>query len=811
MRAGRATHDGIIPVNGTARKLFRTWHGAIRGPGFLLLTSLNLALGVAATVGAFTLVDSMILHPLPFPDHDRLVLYGERAPDGPVRYASPMLFQDVGLPDTVESRGIARMAESVNVSASGIVSLATAQRVDAGFLPTLGVRPAMGEGLSGKADEVLLSHGFWLRRWHADPGVVGKTLTINGRSTTIRGVLPADYRLFTDVDLLLPLDLAQHVGDNAANMSAVARLKPGVDTSVFSREVADVARIHAATLRIGPKRLHFHGATSLDAQITGAARPSLWLFFACSLAVLSIAGLNLSNLLLVRAVARSHEVAVRIALGAHGWRPWISAIGEASLIGLLATSVGIPMGAAVADVFSGFLPGEWMISPHAIRFDWHDRLFGVAVAVLTLGVAFVAGSLHVRSEALLHDRVSAGRGFVGGPAGRRTRWGTNVLQTALAVVLLLLCLSTAIRLWMLDRVPMGFDADGAKVFEIKADNAQFPRVGDVVALFEAIRTTLLAHPGIDAVGMSNHLPASGSFVMPFAAPDGSVRYTQYALVTPGALQAMGLRLVSGRYLDAADVHGATRVAMVNEAYLKAFAAAGVGTDVTPASKLSPNAPLRIVGVVGDTRHAGPALPPEPTVFIPLAQAWESSFDFIRLYMPTYIVVRGGAAEALGTDEVDAAIHAIAPYVAVAAGRSLRADPSAITADYRRDAAVSATFAFFALLLACTGLHSSQAVEVVVMRHDFALRCALGATPRELAAMIVSRNVRTAMIGACLGLGCSLLARHGLLGPTWALGSPVDVAVASSACAAMLVAAVAASSLPAWRAARIDPIHVIREG
>ncbi|UPG85884.1 ABC transporter permease [Luteibacter aegosomatis] len=798
-------------MNDTARRLFRTWWGAIRRPGFLLLTSLNLALGVAATVGAFTLVDSLILHPLPFPDRDRVVLYGERAPDGPVRYASPMLYQDVGLPDTIESRGIARMPESTNVSANGIVFLTTAQRMDAGFLPTLGVRPAMGQGLSGKADEALLSHDFWVRRWHADPDAIGKTLTINGRSTTIRGILPADYRLFTDVDLLLPLDLSRHAGDNAANMNAVARLKPGVDAAAFSREVVDITRAHAATLRIGPERLAFHGATPLDAQITGEARPSLWMFFACSLAVLSIAGLNLSNLLLVRAVARSREVATLIALGAHGWRSWISAIGEASLIGLLATLVGIPLGGIVADVFSGFLPDEWMISPRAIRFDWHDRLFGVAIAALTLGIAFVAGSLHERSEALLHDHVSAGRGFVGGPAGRRARWGTNVLQTALAVVLLLLCLSTGIRLRTLDRVPMGFDADGAKVFEIKADDAQFPRVQDVVALFEAVSAKLAAHRGIDAVGMSNHLPAGGSFVMPFAAPDGSVRYTQYALATPGALQAMGLHLVSGRYLGAADVQGAARVAVVNEAYLKAFAVDGVGADVVPASKLSPNAPLRIVGVVGDTRHAGPALPPEPTVFVPLAQAWESSFDFIRLYMPTYIVVRGAAAEALGTDEVRDAIHGIAPYVAAAEGRPMRADVSAVTADYRRDAAVSATFALFALLLACTGLYSSQSVEVVVKRHDFALRSALGATPTDLAAVIVSRNVRTAVIGACLGLGCSLLAHQGPLGRVWAPESPVDVAVASSACAAMLIAAVAASGLPAWRAARIDPIHVIREG
>ncbi|MEX1828257.1 ABC transporter permease [Luteibacter sp. CQ10] len=793
------------------RELFRVRRGAMRRAGSLALASLNLALGVAATVGAFALVDSLILHRPPFPDHDRVVLYGERPPNGQVRYASPMLYQDVGQPDTVESRGIARTPESVNVSANGTVSLATAQRVDAGFLPTLGVRPALGEGLSGRGDEVLLSHGFWVRRWHADPHAIGKTLIVNGRPTPIRGVLPENYRLFTEVDLFLPLDLARHVGDNAANMTAVARLKPGVDASVFSRKVFDVTRANAATLRVGPTRLPLHGATPLDAQVTGEAKPPLLLFFACSCAVLAIAGLNLSNLLLVRAVARSREVAVRVALGAHGWRPWLPAIGETLLIALLATLVGVPLGRIVANVFGGFVPDEWLISPQAIQFDWHSCLFGIAVTALTVGIAVVAGLPHGNFEGLPRGRILPMRRFVGGYAGRGTRWGTNVLQTALAVVLLLLSVTATVRLWALGRVPMGFDVDAAQAFEIKADSTQFPRVGDVATLFDAIAAKLSGIPGIDAVGVSNHLPASGSFVMPFAAPDGSVRYVQYALATPGALQAMGLHLRSGRYLDATDTGGTPRVAVVNEAYMKAFAVKGVGDTVVPASKLSPNAPLRIVGVVGDTRHAGPAQPPEPTVFIPLAQAWESSFDFIRRYLPTYIVVRGTAAESLGTNEVYEAVHGVAPYVAVAAGRTLRADVNAVIAGYRRDAVVSVTFALLALLLACTGLYSSQSVEVMLRRHDFALRCALGATPMDLAGVVVSRNVRTTMVGATLGLGVSLLAHQGVFGTSYALEGKIDMAVAASACAAMLLAAVAASGPPALRAARIDAIHVIREG
>lgn len=797
-------------MKGSLGKLFRPWLSALRSPGFLLLASLNLALGVAATVGTFTLVDSLILHRPPFPDHARAVLYGERAPDGAVRYASPMLYGYVGLPDAVESRGIARLPESVNVSVAGVVSLATAQRMDAGFLPTLGVRPAAGDGLSGTRDEVLLSHGFWVRRLRSDRHAVGKVLIVNGRPMAIRGILPADYRLFTDVDLFLPLDLARHGGDNAANMTAVARLRPGADALAFSRRVREVTQAHAAALRIGPARLALHGATPLDAQVTEEARPRLWIFFACSCAVLAIAGLNLSHLLLVRAVARSHEVALRIALGAHGWRPWVPALGEALLIDLLATAAGVPLGRVVAQVFGGLVPDEWMISSHPIRFDWHDGAFGIAVAAFTSGIALLAGSLRGASETLLRDHASAWR-RLGGRVGRRTYWGANVLQVALAVVLLLLCLGTAIRLWTLERVPMGFDAAGAQVFEIKADDAQFPTVGDVAAFFGALSAKLRAHPGIEAVGMSNHLPASGSFVMPFAAPDGSVRYTQYGLVTPGALQAMGLRLVSGRHIEAADTDGKTRVAVVNEAYLKAFAVHGVGDDVVPASKLSPNAPLRIVGVVGDTRHAGPSRPSEPTVFIPLAQAWEGSFDFVRLYMPTYLVVRGVAADTLGIDDVNAEIHGIAPYVAVSAGRPMRDDVRASTADERRDGAVSATLALFALLLACTGLYASQSVELMVKRRDFALRCALGAKPSDLARLIVSRNVRTAAAGACLGLGCSLLAGHGTFGRGFVPGSQLDATVAFAACVAMLVATVAASSLPAWRAARIDPIHVTGEG
>lgn len=789
--------------------LCMAWRSPVRHTGFLLVAALNLALGVAATMGAFALLDSLILHRPPLPAHARVVLYGENSATGPVRYASPLLYRYVGQAEAIESRGLALTPETVNAQAGRDTVLASAQRMDPGFLPTLGVRPEHGEGLSGKPGEALVSHGFWRGRLHADPRALGSTMIVNGRPTVIRGILPADYRFFSDVEVFLPLDLAEHAGDNAANMTAVARLKPGVPVAAFSRTVTEVASGHAAALRIGPERLPFQGATRLDAQITELARPTLLMFFGCSCVVLLISGLNLSNLLLVRAVARSHETAVRVALGARGWRPWVPAVTEAAWIGLLATAAGMPLGRLVAHVFASFLPDEWMISPQAIQPDWHVRLFGIGVAALSLGVALAGCSLQESSDTLFREQFSAGRNIAGGWAWRRARWVMNVLQTALAVMLLVLWMGSAMRLWTLERVPWGFAAADATVFDIKADNAQFPGVADVVALFDAIRTRLLGRHGIDAVGMSNYLPASGSFVMPFALPDGTVRYTQYGLVTPGALRAMGLRLVSGRYIDANDVASAERVAVVNEAYLRLFNAGGTGARVAPASRLAPNAPLRIVGVVADTRHAGPALAAEPTVFIPLAQAWESSFAFVRLLMPMHIVVRGAAAPTLRADEVYRDIHAIAPFLAVANGRSLRADAVAATADGRRDAAVSATFATFALLLVCIGLYSSQAVEVLSQRHDFALRGALGATPLDLAGLVISRNLTIASIGAALGLGASLVLRHGAPASVFAARTTVDATVVASACATVLFAAVLASGWPAWRAARIDPLHVIR--
>ncbi len=783
--------------------ILHAWRVLARYPGFLAVAALNLGLGVAAATGAFALVDSLVLHRPPFPDHARVVLYGEHSPGGPVRYASPIFFDDVGMPAQIESRGIARLPESVNADVAGNVVLASAQRMDAGFLPTLGVSPEAGEGLSGAPDEAVVSHGFWRRMLHADLRAIGTRITVNGRPTVIRGVLSPDYRLFTDVDLFLPLHLAPHAADNAQNMTAVARLRPGVGERAFSDHVHAVAAAHAAALRIGPDRLPFYGATWLDDQVTGLARPTVLLFFSCALAVMAIAGLNLSSLLLIRAVARSHGTALRIALGARGWRPWIPAVGEALLVGILAVAAGLSTGNVVAHVFASLLPAEWLISHDAIAFDWHAWVFGIALALVTLAVAVVGGSVHETSGVLFRERFASGRAF-GTKTGRHARRVMNVVQTAIAVMLLAWSIGVITRWWDLEHVPMGFDTAQAQVFEIKADDAQFPTVVDVNALFLEFSGRLLAQRGIRYAGMSNHLPGSGSFVMPFALPDGSTYYAQYGLATPGALQAMGLRLLSGRHFDAGDVGGAGRVAMVNEAYLKTFGSGGVGDEVWPASRLSPNAPLRIVGVVADTRHAGPGRPPEPTVFIPLAQAWESSFDFVRLYMPMYVIVRGPDAEGLSMETASRELHRTAPFVAVAHARSMRDDARQVMAGFRRDAVISAILALFAMFLACIGLYSSESVDVMSRRRDYAVHGALGATPMDLAMIVLARNVAVAMIGTLLGMGCTLLAHRSPLQTML----HIQLEVAVPACVAMLAVAVIASVIPAWRAARIDPLHAI---
>lgn len=784
--------------------VLRAVRALVRRPGFLLLASATLALGVAAFVGTFTLVDSLLLQPPSWPNHQRVVVYGGRTPDDTMRAMSPRLYEAVGQPASLLSRGIARVPETVNVVDGTHRELLRAQRVDAGFLPTLGVVPFDQDPGMAPGDGVLVSNALW-RRWLAgESEAEGRTLLVDGRRMVVRGVLPPDFRFFADIDLLLPIDAASNLPPTAENMTAVALLAPGHEAGGFSADVARAARRHAAALRLRGDDLPWYGATPVDELVAPGARTSLWLFVACALLVFAVAGVNVSHLMSTRMFARIHETALRMVFGAGGWHPWLPTLTDAAAVGIVACAVGIPAGTLLVGLFRSFLPPAWLSSACPPTPGWRTLLAVIVMTQVVVLLAAAGAAMRTRSSLLRREQSAMGVfGGVGRIAGRASST-MALVQVALATVLVSLGVAASSRAWRLARVPHGFDAN-AVVVELHAPARAYPDVRDVVRLAAAVRADILRLPGVDDMGWSTELPAGPGFVLPYLRRDGTREFVRFALATPGGNRAMGLHKLAGRWFDEGDGPGAEHVALVNEAYLRRFASDGVGDVVRSAS--APNQVARIVGVVGDTWN-NEENSAEPAVFLPLAQASASRFAQVRELTSLHAVVRGPAAATVARDALPRIVGGLDPALVLSQSASLERIARASLATSRRNVALFSTLSMFAVGLAAVGQYSVQAVEVAAARNTIALRGALGATPTHL----LGRVLRKALGVAAGGIGLGLLAAHALqkwLHADVALPGGVGIGATAIVALVMIVATVAAAFVPARRAASVEPWRVLR--
>lgn len=792
-----------LPLNGLAR----TWRGLWRPRGFLLLASVTLAIGLAAFTSTVAMVDSLLMAPS-FPNHASIVVYGEQDRDPHNRATSPMSYDAIGLPRGAVSRGAAQVAESVNVRSGGWERLARAQRVDAGFLPTLGVRSLFPEDPSIAFEGgVMLSYAFWRDRLAGDPNVVGRPIAVNGEAMRVNGVLPQDYRFLADIDLLLPLPSTRASHDTAANLVAIARLAPGVSGDSVERWIHARLAATAMPLRPGCGCIPVFGTLPLDVILTSKARPTALLFLGCALLVLAIAGVNLSNLMLTRALWRTHETCLTIAFGGRGWRSKRPLIADVVAISIGALFIGLPVADALFRAVSPFVPDSWLVSALPDHIGWRACLAAACASIAVTTAAATLGAVHVNPDRLLRTQFASG-GPLSAGLTRPARRLMVLVQTALATLLLVLGVATASRLWRLTHVPLGFQQTGASFVEINPDVRQFPTLDDVRRTADTIRTAAMHLPRVSAAGVATMLPIGPGFFMPFRRPLGGTSYLQYVMVSPGAMEATGMTLVAGRNLDAGDRAATPAVAMVNQAYLAHIDSRGMGASVTPESHLIANRPLRIVGVVGDTRSAGAERAAEPTVFVPFSQVDANAYAFIRRLVPTFVVIRASGDAVLEPQTLQTLVQQVAPGVAAGPPQSFRQLARQATTEARRNAALAAMFSGMALSLACIGLYAVQALEVTNRCRDIALRDALGATPLDLLGHTLSRGLGMATPGVALGLTAAIVLERAVGSPAFEIGT-IDIGVTAEVALMMLFVSLGAVALPSLRAAAVRPTYILR--
>ena len=805
-------------------EIWRAGRASLRRPGFLLLATGVLALGIGASVAVATLIQNSLWRPLPVPQASRLVVLGQLHDNGQMGGISPHEYQYLDRLDGVTSLGIERPGSTVNVAGAGAPAQVPVVYVDRHMLPTLGLQPVLGRNFDAQEDRpngppaVILGHGFWQRSYGGDTRVIGRSLQVEGVPHTIVGVLPAGFNTVLGAgDVMLPTALPQASRDYSHNGTVViARLALGANIAAVSAQVDARERAMYRDMAMGGnwKKPRF-GAEGLASTMQQDARPMLLLFLASALLVLLIALVNLTNLMLLRALSRNHDAAVRSALGASLPRLMLPALGEGLLVGGMGALLGMIFAVVGLALLQGFIPAEWL---------WGGQLrIGATAWALAFGVGLLGALLAAvlalwrsRSVTTVDELREGGRSGIGVRSGRLGRV-LVVAQVALAAVLL--CAAGVFMHGLFDasQLRLGFADDNVLTFELAPVQAEYPDVVSINVLVQRLVQRLQAIPGVTDAAVTTNLPASNGMMGQLQGsphtPDGKEFMAQYHGIGLGFLKLFSIPLRAGRDFNHDDVHGGELVAIVSQdladkyyggqAVGKVIDVPGAGDDVWP---------VRIVGVVGATYQRGSLQPLQPVLYVPLTQMSDPVMKIIRDMEPLRFALRGHGNPMDWQAGVREALAEIAPEQPIAHLRSMQSIVHQTTATARLSLWLIGLFAALALLLAAAGLYAVMAVAVAAREREFGVRMALGAAPRRLLGLVLRGGLIQIMVGLAIGVAIALAASHAMAVMLMTLlgrGNAFDPAVVLGVCVVLAAAGLLACLLPALRASRVAPMRALR--
>jgi predicted permease len=808
--------DLLRDVRFAARRLFAT-------PLFTAATVLTLALGIGANTAMFTLVNGVLLKPLPFPEPDRLVGLWQTAPGVNITDLNASIADYVTYRE--ESRTLADVAiwtgNTATVSGRGDPERVDGMVASFRLLSVLGVKPLLGrdfteaDNASNSPEVVLISYGYWQRRYGGDPSIVGQGITIDGSGREIIGVLPRGFwHMDTAHDIVFPLRFDRaRVRLAGYNWRAVGRLKPDVTLAQVN---ADVARMIRVAFGKFPPPQGMNLQMMEDARLAANVRPlkddlvgdfgrTLWVVMATIGIVLLIACANVANLLLVRTEGRAQELAVRSALGAGQGRIAREILVESVLLGALGGALGVAFAVAALEAVLTLSPARLP------RFD----LIGVdaaslaftAVISLAAGLAFGAIPVFRHARVRLTEALRAGGRNASASRQRHlTRNALTVVQVALALVLLIGSGLMIRTFQSLRAVQPGFrDPATLQTFRLSITGDVAADEARVTAVQQDLVTRLASLPGVSSAALANGLPMTGfSSQDPVFAADrdhapGEIPpLRRYVRVGPGAFRTLGTPIVAGRDYEWTDIQDRRDVAVISENFAREFwgsPAAAIGKRI----RGNPNdAWSEIVGVVADIRHDGVDQPAPSTVYWPA-----------RGTRSIVLMIRGPRA---GTEAYATEIR----QAVAAAGRGLPITQlQTMTEIYDRSMSrtaftltLLATSGGMALLLAAVGIYAVISYTVSQRVRDIGIRLALGAAPASVKLMIVRSGLLWGGVGAAAGLvAAALLSR--LMSALLFGVDPIDPLTYAAVAAALLAAAAVASYLPARRVTRINPIDALR--
>jgi putative ABC transport system permease protein len=795
------------------RQAFR---GLLAEKSWTAIAVLTLALGVGANAAIFAVVDAALLRPLPFAQPERLLaVWGLEAGSGPRK-------QRTSWPDFKDfQQSATRSFEAFAAYRPAELTLTAAElepmRVDAAvasreFFGTLGVAPLAGrvfaeeEDKAGGAPAVILSEALWREQW-GGRDVLGHTVTLDGEAHTVVGVLPRAFRFPTEARLWVPAGRQpRNEFRGVHSYRVLARLRPGASLQAAQSEMDGVAaRLASAYPDDNAGRTAL--LQPLHEALVGDARPALLMLLGAVVLVLLISCANLAALLVARSLRRGRELAVRVSLGATRGRLVQQLLTETALVALLGSLAALAVAAWLVPVLVALAPPE-LPRLDEVVFDRRVALVSLAVTLLTacvFGVAPALAATRVQPAGVL--RTESGRTSAG-PARQRLRQALTLAQTALAVVLLtgsgLLVRSLA----ALGHVDPGFRSEGVVAAEINLPESRYKTWSEASRAFEAISDKVGALPGVEAVSVASGDPFDGGWGARFAIEGrppfekGNEPEPAMRIISPGYLKTTGVSLLRGRDLASSDRVGAPGAVLVNEAFARKFFP---GEDPVGRRLLrkwwADDMPQswEIVGLVGDVKTASLEGEPDDAIYFPAAQL---TFTSMTLVLKTPRTVDSLAPEIRG------AVRAVDTDLAVSRLRSLDEIVSESVGSRRFNALLLALFAGLALLLAASGLYGVLSYAVAQRGHEIAVRRALGATARDVIALVSRQAARVATAGLVLGVAGALALAFTLRSLLFQV-NPLDPLTLAVVVAAVAAATTVASLGPLGRALSVDPAHALR--
>ncbi len=789
-----------------------------RNPGFTAVAVLTLALGIGANTTIFSVVNGVLLRPLPFPEPDRLVWFNEvqRGESGfPFSAAD---FLDYRAQNRSFEHVAAMRTLGYNLSGADRPERIRAGVVSPDFFPVFKVKPLVGRTLlpqDGVADAprvAVLSHAFWQQHFAGDASLVGKTIRLNDDSVTVVGVMPPDFKvlgrdLWVNPRRVVPEVFANTREDLSGNRAmhyllVAGRLKPGVTLAQAQGDVDGIAR------RLQQQNNSDHGVrlVALHQQVTASARPALLLLLVAVGLVLLITCANVANLLLARATVRSKEVAIRSALGASRARVIRQLLTESLLLALVGGTAGLLAAPWGVETLVTFSPQN-LPRASSIRIDGWVLLFTLGVSMLT-GVVFGLAPGLTTGRMNLNDALKEGGRAESGPSGRgHLRSLLIVSEIGLSLVLLTgagLLLRSFMRLL---EVKPGFNPENLVTLSISFSSEKYGQSGRTTQFVKELLPRLESLPGVSGVAIANDLPLEGQDTTTYPSIEGRApgqqgeqALTGWHVVNPGYFQAMGIPLLKGRNFTDADREGAAPVVVVNQT-----AAQRLWPGEDPIGKrlrLSRDESmpwLEVVGLVGDVKHNGLDSEFAPDAYTPIAQTpWPYVVVALRTESDTEALARAVRAEVL-------VIDADMPVFGV---RTMNEVLRETVAERRFTLAMTGLFAALALLLAAVGLYGVMAYLVNQRSHEIGVRRALGAHSRDIFRLVIGQGITLTLIGIGAGLlGAFALTRF-LASLLFGI-APRDPLTFIGVPLLLVLVAALACWVPARRAMRVDPMTALR--